>query len=729
MKFLISILSLFFFSGALAAQCLQLQACPAGPVEYCDYTANHANLWNEPYWTLPGYNLHDLPEEPVDICFYASDTCAGANLDIQYLLFLDLDGNGTQETVVNSANLPGPNTVNYDNAGNPNYAGGTPRAFDERPAPAAQRYGFALEQSGTAANRSACIRWNTQEAPGVYHLPELPYGTHRVQWIVSNGLGETDTCETTFVIKDCKKPTVVCLNGLAVNLMPTQMITLWASDFLQYVEDNSTPSIQIQYGIRKSGAGTGFPYQPDGVTPQQSVTYDCTELGTQLVELWAKDLAGNSDFCEVYLIIQDGNGNCHGDSAYLDMTMCARQWCTGAVVTGVEYGWVNNNSPSGQPMTDYAVFAPDGCYRFDTLIDPFIIPNNWWITPVKEDDPLNGVRITDLVRINLHILGLAPLPSPYAMVAADANRSGSITTFDVVEIRKLLTGSYNAFPNNTSWIFVPAAYAFPNPANPFQELFPEHIQTANLTDSIVGNFEFVAIKTGDVDCSAIPGLIAPPEDRSVSFLQRPDRQLLPGEVFDLPVYPAEPASWLGFQMGLQFDPDQLAVEAVVPGNLPNWDAYTAAQPRPGLLNLLWYDIAAQAIQPDQPLFTLRLRALAPLQISEALHLAGNRLRPEAYTAQSEPRDLQLRFSGAETAAIGRPYPNPTNAGVRIELPPASGAVCAEIRDSWGRLVWRCRLDAPLRQLDIPAAAFPAGGIYFWQLEAGAFRKSGKILRE
>jgi hypothetical protein len=40
------------------------------------------------------------------------------------------------------------------------------------------------------------------------------------------------------------------------------------------------------------------------------VTFDCTELGTQCVELWAIDAAGNADYCETYVIVQDNLGNC-----------------------------------------------------------------------------------------------------------------------------------------------------------------------------------------------------------------------------------------------------------------------------------------------------------------------------------------------------------------------------------------------------------------------------------
>jgi hypothetical protein len=89
--------------------------------------------------------------------------------------------------------------------------------------------------------------------------PQLPYGTHKIKWTITDGCGNETYCEYTFVVKDCKAPTVVCHNGLSVNIMPTQMVQLWATDFLQYAEDNCTPPTytagpnQLKYAIRKAG--------------------------------------------------------------------------------------------------------------------------------------------------------------------------------------------------------------------------------------------------------------------------------------------------------------------------------------------------------------------------------------------------------------------------------------------------------------------------------------------
>jgi hypothetical protein len=95
------------------------------------------------------------------------------------------------------------------------------------------------------------------------------------------------------------------------------------------------------------------------------------------------------------------------------------------------------------------------------------------ITPHLDENPLNGVTTFDLVLITKHILGIQLLDSPYKMIAADVNNSSTITTADMIQLRKLILGIYDDFPNNTSWRFVDADYVFPDPTNPWLQEFPD----------------------------------------------------------------------------------------------------------------------------------------------------------------------------------------------------------------------------------------------------------------
>ena len=125
------------------------------------------------------------------------------------------------------------------------------------------------------------------------------------------------------------------------------------------------------------------------------------------------------------------------------------------------------------------------------------------IKPMHDINDLNGVTTYDLVLISKHILAIEPFDSPWKMVAADANQSGSITTFDIVETRKVILGINQAFPANTSWRFLPAYTIFGNPANPFMGgLPPDNISVINLQANYTGA-NFKGIKIADVNNTAI----------------------------------------------------------------------------------------------------------------------------------------------------------------------------------------------------------------------------------
>lgn len=724
MKNIIRIFILLLVTGKLTAQtCIVADTCPVAPVQFCDITNNNAELWNETYWLDPVTGLHDLPDAAVDLAFTATDTCANGSITIKFILFLDLDGNGTQETAVGSDSLPGFNTVKYGNVS----GAGALRAFDERPVPADQKYGFALETVVNGPATTARVRWNTEAQPGTYIHPELPYGQHKIKWFIADAQGQESICEYNFVVKDCKAPTVVCLNGLSVNIMPNGQITLWAWDFLQYAEDNHTPSNLLQFGIRKAGAGTGFPMDSLGI-PSTSVVFNCDEIGDNPIELWSRDQSGNADFCQTIVTVQDINNQC-GDTGPL--ISCATTWCTGTAIGGVTF-YAYLNAP-GLPPIALTDSMPDanGCVTFPEWAFP--ASSDYLLYPAKNDDPLNGVNTLDLIRITKHILGLQPLPSPYAMIAADANKSNSITTFDLVEHKKLIQGIYDELPNNTSWRFVDANFVFPNPANPFQTSIPE--TNSGNVQNITLYLDFIGIKTGDVDCSAAPGFNAPADDRAACVLTLPDAVLLPGESAEIPVRMAQPGEWLGLQTSWQFDPKVLEIEGVVPGNLPGMDETAFFRPQPGMLNAVWFDAVPQAVSTAENLFVLKLKALAPVRLSEALSLATKKLSPEAYTADEAIQKLQLQFNErsdpAGTTAIFPPQPNPTTAGVTIPLRLGqTETVTLELSDLTGKRRWlhQITLPAGTHLYEIPASAMPRAGMYVWRIKAGTTMESGKLVR-
>ena len=112
----------------------------------------------------------------------------------------------------------------------------------------------------------------------------------------------------------------------------------------------------------------------------------------------------------------------------------------------------------------------------------------------------NGVSTIDLSLIRRHILNIAPLDTPYKLLAADVNGSRSVTTLDLTFIRRLILGSTNTLPLSL-WRFVPADYAFTNTAAPWDA--PTNRSYASLVAAVT-NQDFMAIKLGDVNNSWAP---------------------------------------------------------------------------------------------------------------------------------------------------------------------------------------------------------------------------------
>ncbi|HRI58274.1 MAG TPA: cohesin domain-containing protein, partial [Saprospiraceae bacterium] len=388
---------------------------------------------------------------------------------------------------------------------------------------------------------------------------------------------------------------------------------------------------------------------------------------------------------------------------------CTRLWCNDAIIADVDYGF--GAVDSFDPLT--------GCAIFEDNLPP---GGNYAITPAKDGDDLNGVNTLDLIRISQHILGLVPLGSPYAMIAADANKSNSITTFDMVEIKKLIQGIYTELPNNTSWRFLDANFIFPNPSNPFQGAWPDTF-TYTVQDSF-RYFNIFGIKMGDVDCSAYPGFGSSPgvEDRITATLNLPDATLLPGETVEIPIRPAAATQWLGLQAGLRFDPDLLEIESVAPGNLPDMDASSFALPQPGTLNVVWFNTAPQSVSPEENLFSLRLKARAPLRLSETIFLANEKFESESYTAEEATQKLQLQFIERSEAAgattLFAPEPNPTagSAAIPVRLVQVE-TVMLELNDLSGKRLWfnQITLNSGTHLLEIPAVALSQPGMYVWRI--------------
>ena len=438
------------------------------------------------------------------------------------------------------------------------------------------------DNGGTDASGS------TNDASGTY-----PIGTHRITWTVEDGCNNSTSCNYTFTIEDCQTPLAVALDGLSIGIDP---VTLTASITAANYNASSSDNCGIaDFRIAFPSGGPGQTVPPTSTV----ATFTCADLGAQVVDFWVIDDNGNFDYVSASIIINDGGGNCPNiDYAIVSGGVANEE---GAEIPQVQV-LVGGDNMNDEEMTD-----DNGDYSFDLPMH-----QNYTVSPEHNDYPLNGVSTYDLVLISQHILGIQTLESPYKMIAADVNNSGTISTLDVVKLRELILFIETEFENNTSWRFVDANYVFPNPGNPFETAFPEVYTINDLSSDEVANF--VAVKIGDVNCSAVTNLTETADSRQVPeawSLRINDQLLVKDEIYLLSFRASEASTLQGFQFALQFDPEALSFVGFETGQLASFSAQNLGDRLldRGILTSSWNSVTPVSWSSnDEALFHLQFRA-------------------------------------------------------------------------------------------------------------------------
>ena len=127
------------------------------------------------------------------------------------------------------------------------------------------------------------------------------------------------------------------------------------------------------------------------------------------------------------------------------------------------------------------------------------------ISVTKQDVSLNGCSVADLIKVQKHILNVEGLGSPFQWIASDVNLSRTISTLDLIQIRKVILGLDQEFKFVPAWIFLPANTSFPNAPSPFQgsTALPTLFQIGALAGDRL-DVNFTGVKYGDVNNSANP---------------------------------------------------------------------------------------------------------------------------------------------------------------------------------------------------------------------------------
>jgi hypothetical protein len=478
-------------------------------------------------------------------------------------------------------------------------------AFFDPTEPGSPTYDFDSDNNPLANATNAA-----NEASGEY-----PIGTHFIHWTVEDGCGNFTSCSYTFEVRDAMPPTPIC-KVLTTPVMPQSgMVHVWASSFENGDSyDNCTPYEDLLFSFSSDVTDT-------------IMFFNCDDVGTtQDVEIWATDEYGNQDFCQTTIEITDPTNSCnitYGISGVIKTEY-------DDPVADVDVTVTESSSALGQ-----TVMTPNGgSFLFTGLPEG----SNYTVTPEKDINYLNGVTTFDLVLIQQHVLAMKLLDSPYKVIAADVSNDGQVTTFDVVELRKLILHIVDELPDNTSWRFVDEDYVFPDPMNPFAPAFPEVVDYNDLAQDELLT-DFIGVKIGDVDGNALANEFMSGDDRTASseaYFDAEDVDMLAGETVSVTLRAGDFDKLHGYQFTLEFDNEALELVDVNGNELAGISEANFGMRflEEGAITTSWHQPQAE-LKEGSELFTVFFTAQRSGKLSDYVNISSRFTRAEAYRQLGE----------------------------------------------------------------------------------------------
>lgn len=530
-----------------------------------------------------------------------------------------------------------------------------------------------------------------------------PLGDHAFIFTLFDDCGNFSEYYLPFSVEDCHAPELECPATFEVEVPIAQSISLDPASILLSMGDNC--------GI----ATIAF----DSTFTQLSRTFDCDDLGTLPLQIWARDASGNRSSCSFTAMVTDNDNTCTG---LFDIT--------GLIKT-------ESGQPVGQtkirllgPEGGNQTTAADGLYAF--LERPEGGPYS--VSATKDIGHGNGVTVLDLILTTRHIIGVGPLDSPYKVIAADTDRSNSVTVADLINMRRLILSLDTVFQNNTSWRMVPELHVFDNPTNPLNEMIPESYTISQLSSDTI--IDFIGVKIGDIDGSAMPANLQQVEVRNyddVVLLDFHNTYFEKGQMVRIP-FRLEASDIAGIQVALTIDPKLLGNTSILPGGDLGLNDFNLKEIDKGKIQWCWAGM--ETVEYLE--FELQGIAKTAFWAKELCQISAEILPAVCYL---EGSGGFLTENGIRLNAVGegdkladmqifQNYPNPFFSKTNINFYLAQECeVQIDIFDTKGNIINQRHqvLSAGLQHIIVDRAELDAPGIYFYRLQTAFGMASGRML--
>jgi Dockerin type I domain len=412
----------------------------------------------------------------------------------------------------------------------------------------------------------------------------------------------------------------------------------------------------------------------------------------------------------------------------LDIKVCANFWKDTSAV--LKEGIIMNLSFQDGPFI--TVVIPDttdisGCATFPISSVPVGIP--YQFTGKLIDTSITGITILDLVAMTRHILGIEPL-NGHPVFAADANRSGTVTAFDIVLLRKRMLGepSVNYGPD---WYFVQQNCTF-QPNNPYYVDCP-NIPIDSLPFMI--NVPLLGWKYGDVDGDALTGLI-PPIDSVI--IEIPNTILKAGQSIKIPTYlPYNTTEFAGFQLGFKVDTTLATLEQIVDASQIGDFNFNYKLPN-GEVKILGNNI----VDPNQDtLFYVQIKSKVDVPLKDVLKFTQTDFPSMIIPTQDLKNYYKIGLGFSTPVSTISPSipinevlvsPNPYREEATISFNLTNEEkVILEMIDLSGRMIYSATYEMlqGKNKIVIPDTAMTAGSMAVYRLTTPSGIVTGKIMKQ
>jgi PKD repeat protein len=256
----------------------------------------------------------------------------------------------------------------------------------------------------------------------------------------------------------------------------------------------------------------------------------------------------------------------------------------------------------------------DGLYEFTSLTSG----ENYVITPQKDINPVNGVNVGDILKIQKFINQVDGfITTPYQRIAADVSNDGLILVNDILFIQKLINNNISTFPNGTpSWKFVSSDYVFTS-NTPESEDFAQ----VRVYDQISGTFmdqDFIGVKMGDVDNSGNPlnlndtnNNLQPEASSDFLEILIDSIKVAPNELITIPIKANNLNDLCGMQFSINWDTSILSFVGLDNFNLDNLNesSFSLLNTNKGELPLAWFSDEPHTLANSSILFEIQFKVI------------------------------------------------------------------------------------------------------------------------